>query len=409
MNSVKMMGSDSLLLEMLETEDNSNEFEDRMKKYLTGIQNSNDFFTISYLVSNKTYNYYTTNGIAKQIDPENNDYDYWYISFKNSSKTISIDINTDENNNDLWTIFVDYKLYSSEGIFLGACGIGILLNSLQEILAEYNKTYDVDVFFQDKDGNLILDANKNYMESPAYSNTEINAKNNEFNYVEDDKYIRGKYINDLGWFLVVSNSTNPFTSIIYYFVVTIIILVIIIIALFVIANLIISHLDRKQLSEKIVIDSLTNVLNRAGFEEEIKERLHSNKKECYLMMTDLDNFKSVNDELGHNVGDETIILAAHTYRDIVKEYGFIGRIGGDEFIIYAEGERDEITNLAAKMISSLEKEVTDGLKKVNISTSIGIVQITENANYLELYKKADLALYKAKENGKNCFYFDNED
>ncbi|WP_318614275.1 GGDEF domain-containing protein [Sporosarcina sp. YIM B06819] len=155
-------------------------------------------------------------------------------------------------------------------------------------------------------------------------------------------------------------------------------------------------------------DSLTGLKNRAAFDEEIKRRLAKKQGSVALMMIDIDNFKTVNDTLGHGEGDRILKLAATTIQDIVGPSHVIARVGGDEFVVVLSKikERD-LKQLAEKMVDKLKEELLAQrqLENMNVSISMGIAYATMHDEADTLYEKADYALYKSKENGKNQFNF----
>lgn len=155
-------------------------------------------------------------------------------------------------------------------------------------------------------------------------------------------------------------------------------------------------------------DSLTGLKNRAAFDEEIKKRLAKKQGSVALMMIDIDNFKTVNDSLGHGEGDRILCLVAAAIQDITDPSHVVARVGGDEFVIILTKikERD-LKRFAAKMVNKLREELLaqHQLESMDVSISIGIAYATMHDEADTLYNKADHALYKSKENGKNQFNF----
>lgn len=156
-------------------------------------------------------------------------------------------------------------------------------------------------------------------------------------------------------------------------------------------------------------DSLTGLYSRAAFERLANEILQENMREgavSAMIMIDADNFKNVNDTLGHNCGDQALACIAETLTKSFREEDIIGRIGGDEFIVLARHiEKGE--SLCSRMEQICEKlhlGFGPEEKRVYISGSIGVVLAPENGHtFHELYRKADEAMYKAKSGGKNRF------
>lgn len=170
--------------------------------------------------------------------------------------------------------------------------------------------------------------------------------------------------------------------------------------------------ENKQEQQKIMsaaqLDQMTKVLNRETAMEYIRNHLQQeNDKQHALMMLDIDNFKSLNDTLGHQAGDQFLIGLAGELKTAFQDKGIVGRIGGDEFFVFLENvsELNEIENYA-KEILDIVSDVARGYLQINLSGSVGVGLYPENGNALEaLYAKADEALYIAKKSGKNQYIF----
>lgn len=162
-----------------------------------------------------------------------------------------------------------------------------------------------------------------------------------------------------------------------------------------------------KLFEKMESDSLTGLYNKAATQNYIHDILSNSKnnKDYAFFIFDIDNFKNVNDTLGHAAGDKVIYDFANAIKDEFRDNDIIGRIGGDEFAAFIPcTDMDMVKKKAMSILESLSYEYTDDKGKVNISSSIGVSTTFESERDFEsLYKNADKALYKTKENGKNGF------
>jgi len=163
--------------------------------------------------------------------------------------------------------------------------------------------------------------------------------------------------------------------------------------------------DRQIYAER---DLLTNVYNKtSGIEIAENELNVSDEKSLHaLFVIDLDNFKGVNDNLGHIVGDKVLVEAAKTISGIFREADIISRFGGDEFVIFATHISDMsfVEEKAVKLCNELRKSYSDGDNVQNISASVGIACFpVHGLTYDELFKHADKALYKIKKQGKDGF------
>jgi diguanylate cyclase (GGDEF)-like protein len=163
-------------------------------------------------------------------------------------------------------------------------------------------------------------------------------------------------------------------------------------------------------------DTLTGLANRAEFNtrlEAASKRLKRNGGSLTVMMIDLDRFKVVNDTLGHPAGDQLLIEVGKRLRSTVRETDVLARLGGDEFAIIQEDaplQHEDAIALALRIISAISKPFDLNGNRASLGASIGIVLAPEHGTDPEgLLKRADLALYDAKANGRNDFrLFRNE-
>ncbi len=151
-------------------------------------------------------------------------------------------------------------------------------------------------------------------------------------------------------------------------------------------------------------DVLTGLPNRRSLYEDAKE-LFSDKsiKKAALLFIDIDNFKYINDTMGHEFGDELIKKASERLALDINKNGILYRLGGDEFIMLEVGiEQSQAENLISNIRYSYSEEFTVDNMAVHISISIGLAMYPDHGdNIEELIKAADIAMYKAKEDGKN--------
>lgn len=154
-------------------------------------------------------------------------------------------------------------------------------------------------------------------------------------------------------------------------------------------------------------DALTGLWNRVYTEETVNSMISRGVTGTFMMI-DLDNFKAINDNYGHIAGDQTLKMFADTLLSFAGEKDVICRIGGDEFVVFAEGvtDKDKVASLAADIISGLCHKLQEFKFEAHTSVSIGIAQTPEDGSeFSKLYNAADKALYYVKQNGKNSFHF----
>jgi diguanylate cyclase (GGDEF)-like protein len=178
------------------------------------------------------------------------------------------------------------------------------------------------------------------------------------------------------------------------------------------------HMDvtEKRNSEKQIAflahhDPLTGLANRVQLREHIEKTLQHVKRgaKASVLCLDLDNFKIVNDTLGHSVGDALLCAVSRRLRDLVRDTDLVSRTGGDEFSIVQSGAEPPMVAsaaLAARIVEALSVPFELGDHNVVIGASVGIAIAPDDGdNADQLLKNADMALYRAKEDGRARFHF----
>jgi diguanylate cyclase (GGDEF)-like protein/PAS domain S-box-containing protein len=162
-------------------------------------------------------------------------------------------------------------------------------------------------------------------------------------------------------------------------------------------------------------DFLTNLPNRILLNDRISQAItmaKRNNTQLAILFLDLDNFKNINDSLGHAAGDLLLQSVAQRLSDCVRGSDTVSRQGGDEFVILLGGGKqdDDVGMIASKILHTLSQPYTDNLIDLYITTSIGISLFpVDGTNAETLIKNADTAMYYAKERGKNNFQFFRND
>lgn len=170
--------------------------------------------------------------------------------------------------------------------------------------------------------------------------------------------------------------------------------------------------DIKELKEMSEKDPLTSLYNRRATEKHIDNFLENTKEDATsshaFIIMDLDNFKALNDTLGHIMGDIALQEFALKLVECFKNQSIIGRLGGDEFIIFLKyiTSKDELREILKKILNDFSVTYSHSDISVAISASVGVAIAPQDGNtFQELYKKSDMALYSIKNASKNNFAF----
>ncbi len=157
---------------------------------------------------------------------------------------------------------------------------------------------------------------------------------------------------------------------------------------------------------KALVDSLTNVLNRNAYNMKIIQMMREfsqTKNYFCLLVLDIDHFKKFNDNYGHKAGDRVLKSVAASVQDSLRASDLVFRYGGEEFVVVLSGiQEDNALKLAEKIRKDVEKEYfVDKDQKLKVTISLGVACVKEGESEIELFERADKAMYVAKSKGRN--------
>lgn len=158
-------------------------------------------------------------------------------------------------------------------------------------------------------------------------------------------------------------------------------------------------------------DALCGVGNRKAVDETLQfmvSRYHSSQKPFGVMLVDIDHFKRINDTFGHQAGDDVLSSISSALKECVRPEDFVGRLGGDEFIIILEGLTADNADLVGTRIRSTielyDFSIANSGQSTVVTMSMGLAVIQKEDTLETIYERADKALYKSKELGRNRLY-----
>lgn len=192
------------------------------------------------------------------------------------------------------------------------------------------------------------------------------------------------------------------------------IFIVLYLSLIVLVLTLILYFDRKKLitslKNEIKTDVLTQISNRDGFDNKFAEIINNKSSSFAVAIIDLDYFKDINDNMGHDVGDHYLVKISKEIKNSLEEEDFIARLGGDEFVVVINNFKNlfALKTKLRKIHSAIKQThylIND--KKISGSASIGVAISTGNESKEDLMKQADIAMYKSKKRGKNQFTFFN--
>ncbi|ATA24136.1 diguanylate cyclase [Brenneria goodwinii] len=169
--------------------------------------------------------------------------------------------------------------------------------------------------------------------------------------------------------------------------------------------------ERRRNEERLFLlahmDPLTGLANRALLSSNLEQALKKESVAC-IMLIDLDGFKNINDSLGHASGDDILVSVARKIQRKVRAGDLVARMGGDEFALLfpGMGDREVAATIAEQIVHEISQTMVTGDNPINISASVGIVFYPRHGlTVQELLTSADLALFQAKAEGRNCYRF----
>ncbi len=169
--------------------------------------------------------------------------------------------------------------------------------------------------------------------------------------------------------------------------------------------------SEQQLTERASFDALTELYNRETIESQIDNEINlseARKSQMAVLFVDVDDFKHYNDQYSHATGDQVLKFVARSIKNVIGEFGFAGRYGGDEFIACVRNaEINDPTRVAQDIIARLDEGFDCDGEHLSVSVSIGISVIKDNYNTRVEYLigTADDAMYSVKKNGKSNFAY----
>jgi diguanylate cyclase (GGDEF)-like protein len=395
--------------------------EHMITEYLREIRDRYGFFSV-FFVSEQTGNYYHFNGLHKVISPED-DHDVWYYSFRDRNKDYELDVDNDQAAANNLTVFINYRVEGRDGKLLGVTGVGLQVQRLAELIADYQHIYDRSIYLTDGTGLIQVHQDQTLIEKQSITGMEGLAplagkilatgedpENFRFSRQGQAILLTVRHLGQLNWLLFVEqNETTALHQARMNLLRTVLIGLV---ASLVIIGLTLFTINRFQerLEVMATIDALTGVANRRMLEIEFSRFLslqHRQQQSFSLILVDLDGFKKVNDTLGHMSGDMVLRQVADIIAATVRPTEVVARWGGDEFIVLtplgvAEAAlvaRRLAAAVAATDLAGAGTRVDDPRKKITISS--GITEYVQGDDLDGMITRADQAMYSSKKEGGN--------
>ncbi len=389
---------------------------DSMYRYLKKIQHTYNTVS-SFYVSTESQRYYHSSEQNQYVRKEN-PVDQWYFNFIKRDVPFEVNINEDGMNNDVLTVFVNYKVFNTQGEFIGVTGVGVSIDNIEKLLIDFQQKYGQNIYVTDIQGNVKINSapdrsyNKNIQQVITTNSSMDDLKkkvNQQLSYVRDGEqfHINIRHMPQFDWYLFVEQSEEVIVrelfetlviNLLIYFVIALIVLLS--------TNYVLNAYQRK-LEKLAVTDKLTGLYNREAFDLLIQQKIAESRREkrpICLAIIDIDHFKTINDRFGHLVGDKVLQELSEHLRQSTRQADVLCRWGGEEFVLLLSGcdlaHGADVTEDLRLSIGELRVQTDDG-QTITFTASAGIATLKEDDDITRLMKRADDALYQAKKAGRN--------
>jgi diguanylate cyclase (GGDEF)-like protein len=373
----------------------------------------------SFLASDASRKLYHTYGAPEPL-VEGRDIDKWYFRLKSLPRAryeSSIDIATEYSGQP--SLFINHRVDDANGRFIGATGVEIRLDTLNQVLARYQQRYGRTIYFVNGDGKVVLSgalpgggaqmlSQRPGMRdiAPAILNRSTEPTSLAYRSGKSDVLVNSRYVPEVNWYLVVEQNTggtiSPLTRIFAInfgisFGVTLLVLIV---------TLLTVNRYQKRLQTIATTDALTGLLNRQALALLFRQSALLSKRSgrpLSAILFDIDHFKSVNDTFGHMAGDAVIRQVAQLALDAVRASDVVTRWGGEEYLVLLG---DCNLSQAMAIAENLRLRVAEhhfglGSEHVPVTISLGVAQVQEDETEGTFFARVDDALYAAKNRGRN--------
>ena len=346
--------------------------------------------------------------------------DNWFFRIKamhDAKYETNVDIETQYSGQA--TLFINHRVLDAKGVFLGVVGVGITLDTMNQVLARYQARFGRNIYFVDSAGKVVLSgqalkgdelllSSRSGIKdiAPAILNRSVTPTSLAYRGGKSDVLVNSRYLPEVNWYLVVeqnvSGNIRPLTRI---FAINFGISFAVMVLVLIVTLLTVNRFQR-QLQKIASTDALTGLLNRQALAVLFRQSTLLSKRSglpLSAILFDIDHFKTVNDTFGHMAGDSVIRQVAELAVDVVRASDIVTRWGGEEYLVLLS---DCKLSQAMTIAENLRRRVAEhdfGLSNEGfaVTVSLGVAQYHNNESENSFFTRADDALYGAKHGGRN--------
>lgn len=392
---------------------------EQVTRYLNEVMSHYSAYT-AFFVSNTSLKYYQAKGILKQIDA-NEPRDTWYYRVRDMAAPYEINVDPDMANKDNLTFFINYKVFDYKDNFIGATGVGLTVDAVIKLIDRYQQRYQRSVYFVDAFGRIVLTGaqggplgaviGQSLKELPGLSDLHDKLprpQTGSFEYQAQGQshFLNVRFIPELNWYLFVDKQEDgALTDIRQSLYLNLFICLVVTLVVLFLLHRTIGRYQRK-IEAQAILDSLTGLPNRRGFDLMALKAMQEAQREpkpLAALLIDIDHFKRLNDDHGHLAGDEVLVGFAQDLQSCLRQSDIICRWGGEEFIILLKDTNSACAQQVAEKIRLLAEQhpYTFSATSLQITVSVGLTELQPDDTLHSLIARADQALYRAKQTGRN--------
>jgi diguanylate cyclase (GGDEF)-like protein len=385
-----------------------------MSRYLREVKERYGAFS-SFFVSDKSAIYYTGEGVFKRVSPQE-PRDAWYYRVRSMKEPYEINVDPDLANKDALTIFINYRVYDFDGNYIGATGIGLTVDAVRHLIADYQKRFQRTIYFVDVHGKIVLFGNRSDRD-PNLRAVEglaplldriLKDKSGSYQYERagDNHILNVNFLPELKWYLFVEqNEALALAGIRQTLYANLAISIVVTLVVLLLTHLALGRYQQR-MEQMAAIDKLTGLLNRQAFTIFIDKLFAEHRREprpTSVLLADVDHFKGINDRFGHLVGDHVLQEVTQRLQDGLRESDIAVRWGGEEFLLILRGcdlaEAQRIAENLRQNIAQKSFNVTG--QTIEVTISIGVAEYDGTELPDQWINRADTGLYAAKHAGRN--------
>ncbi|WP_088329393.1 sensor domain-containing diguanylate cyclase [Lacimicrobium sp. SS2-24] len=382
---------------------------ERIRAFLRDMQER--FGLIFFIASEARQTQYYSNGEEMALNEEDTP---WYFRLK----ARQADFFAGLGNQDDLRLYMDIIQRDENGNLQGFVGIGLELSEFVQTFSHYNENLGYDFVFVNSANEIVLTSFAELQPRGDNYRTQLqdlawyrdwykgpSLAGNQTNLVELDEeqaLITEIPLEVLQWRLfIISPLEAQRQAMSRTFLVNVLLMGTVLVVVLWFLSLVIRRIQQN-VSSKIYTDRLTGLYNRLYIEKVFDDMLEEGTA-MSLIMADIDHFKAVNDNHGHNVGDQVIARIAHVLGECLRKGDYLGRWGGEEFIILLPGsDLQSAAQVAERMRRSVAfQPITKGDLSLDVTMSFGVTHAEQYGALVDLIHSADKALYEAKHGGRN--------